>query len=936
MEARSLKSWKTIIDNLITQENSTFREFMIRNPGGGTDSPSAFYFSAGECPRSAPVLPCYAFWKIHTVDSQPARTPIGFGHPRQHGSTVGGYVVSECSSKLKNPLTNDSITFLVPIVQTPLSIFIVVRLPLTELTFLSSSKCKSTHQWSSVMTSPAIDAFTLAESSLAMRNWLASLLKAVSHVRPFSSPDHGQANVTAPVGQRGERISQSATLSEPSLSITARQRSLDRMFAVAVVDSEGSESVADWLMRSPLRSTGAVTLVCPWAGEENSLTCDTAFICRSGRWKRSIWKYCSTPIANNSGTYSGWKNQVIRWGSGIVGDPEDGGIAAEIAGISLLLLNCEAADDGSPESICCCARSADELFNGSARSDAAAFDKPTTESYDGGGPDGICCPYVSFGEGGMTVAYDGGGSAIGRPGEWNIWMSLIKQLFYILCKICQNINRMLRTGYQLGYGGFQKTTVDPWPWGEGWYKTLVDVSVARGERWCIWRVVELETDTLGKFTYKTEGRYSVGTLGYEDVDCDFIDLTYVCCSSAELQKRLKNDIAHFSRTLRRDEGPRSKGKGKISLEFYQKKRAWWPFHVDTIPWEAWDVSLELVQLRTESDKAIFREKLGAILADKIIRIAQVVNRNDYVPKIPDEKDLDLVFDTSFEDVQPYLFQISYVTTTPPQMTMPHNKIPHRTWSKTPVRKFELCNSGLKKKFLFGDRFRRHPRIRWGLPHDKFINFLRTPFRNNATLRGDPIDPDIRRGPVRPTGFGRSLVGCRQKETGLHRPWARPIPSYNSGMGSSHLSQLNFDQRPLYTLDVNSASAPTGSSETQAEVVETPARVMTVQPLATFNHGKPFLAERDPVTGARPRRIEPSPGHEHALNDSTILLPSPYHSTVHYEPACQKFELRAPEDDSGSSKSDESFNLHHTSNDLHVFCIAASSVRVRIRVRLWGN
>ncbi|BES94876.1 Protein of unknown function (DUF1649) [Nesidiocoris tenuis] len=175
--------------------------------------------------------------------------------------------------------------------------------------------------------------------------------------------------------------------------------------------------------------------------------------------------------------------------------------------------------------------------------------------------------------------------------------------------------------------------------------------------------------SLGKFTYKTEGRYSVGTLGYEDVDCDFIDLTYVCCSSAELQKRLKNDIAHFSRTLRRDEGPRSKGKGKISLEFYQKKRAWWPFHVDTIPWEAWDVSLELVQLRTESDKAIFREKLGAILADKIIRIAQVVNRNDYVPKIPDEKDLDLVFDTSFEDVQPYLFQISYVTTTPPQMTV---------------------------------------------------------------------------------------------------------------------------------------------------------------------------------------------------------------------------------------------------------------------------
>lgn len=33
--------------------------------------------------------------------------------------------------------------------------------------------------------------------------------------------------------------------------------------------------------------------------------------------------------------------------------------------------------------------------------------------------------------------------------------------------------------------------------------------------------------TLGKFRYKEEGNYSVGTIGYSDVDCDFIDFTYV-------------------------------------------------------------------------------------------------------------------------------------------------------------------------------------------------------------------------------------------------------------------------------------------------------------------------------------------------------------------------------------------------------------------------
>jgi hypothetical protein len=33
--------------------------------------------------------------------------------------------------------------------------------------------------------------------------------------------------------------------------------------------------------------------------------------------------------------------------------------------------------------------------------------------------------------------------------------------------------------------------------------------------------------SLGKFSYKQEGSYSMGTVGYEDVDCDFIDFTYV-------------------------------------------------------------------------------------------------------------------------------------------------------------------------------------------------------------------------------------------------------------------------------------------------------------------------------------------------------------------------------------------------------------------------
>lgn len=53
---------------------------------------------------------------------------------------------------------------------------------------------------------------------------------------------------------------------------------------------------------------------------------------------------------------------------------------------------------------------------------------------------------------------------------------------------------------------------------------------------------------------------------------------------------------------------------------------------------------------------------------------------------------------------------------------------------------------------------------------------------------------------------------------------------------------------LLVLERSTSDAAPIEEEIPAKVVEAPGRVMTIQPLATFNHGKPFLAERDPVTG----------------------------------------------------------------------------------------
>lgn len=167
--------------------------------------------------------------------------------------------------------------------------------------------------------------------------------------------------------------------------------------------------------------------------------------------------------------------------------------------------------------------------------------------------------------------------------------------------------------------------------------------------------------SLGKFIYNAEGSYSVGTVGYTDVDCDFIDFTYVCCTSNNLDRTVKREISGFSELLR---GNEACGTGQISLEFFQKKRSRWPFQPECIPWEVWTVRLELINLNSEDERQICREKVGEMLTDKILYITEVMNRHEYVPKMPVQSELELVFDTSYQDVQPYLFKFKYTTNGP--------------------------------------------------------------------------------------------------------------------------------------------------------------------------------------------------------------------------------------------------------------------------------
>uniref|UniRef100_A0A8C7AGY3 Autophagy-related protein 101 n=1 Tax=Neovison vison TaxID=452646 RepID=A0A8C7AGY3_NEOVI len=165
--------------------------------------------------------------------------------------------------------------------------------------------------------------------------------------------------------------------------------------------------------------------------------------------------------------------------------------------------------------------------------------------------------------------------------------------------------------------------------------------------------------STGKFHYKKEGTYSIGTVGTQDVDCDFIDFTYVRVSSEELDRALRKVVGEFKDALRNSGGD---GLGQMSLEFYQKKKSRWPFSDECIPWEVWTVKVHVVALATEQERQICREKVGEKLCEKVINIVEVMNRHEYLPKMPTQSEVDNVFDTGLRDVQPYLYKISFQIT----------------------------------------------------------------------------------------------------------------------------------------------------------------------------------------------------------------------------------------------------------------------------------
>ena len=63
-------------------------------------------------------------------------------------------------------------------------------------------------------------------------------------------------------------------------------------------------------------------------------------------------------------------------------------------------------------------------------------------------------------------------------------------------------------------------------------------------------------------------------------------------------------------------------------------------------------------MANESERLGWREKLGEVLCEKSLYVTEVMNKHEFVPKMPNISDLELVFNTSFHDVHSHLWVVS--------------------------------------------------------------------------------------------------------------------------------------------------------------------------------------------------------------------------------------------------------------------------------------
>lgn len=161
--------------------------------------------------------------------------------------------------------------------------------------------------------------------------------------------------------------------------------------------------------------------------------------------------------------------------------------------------------------------------------------------------------------------------------------------------------------------------------------------------------------TRGKITYRAEGNYSIGTVGIEDVDCQFVDITYARVASRGLIAEVARQIEDAGKGLMK----LSEMKNRfvtVVLEFYQRHKSAFGTRVCK-PWEIWRLNVCVKPYFDQSNETP-GPCLDDVLSDKVVSIVEAVSRHEFLPNMPVKDDMDLVYSTAYSDIQPYLFKIT--------------------------------------------------------------------------------------------------------------------------------------------------------------------------------------------------------------------------------------------------------------------------------------
>ena len=162
----------------------------------------------------------------------------------------------------------------------------------------------------------------------------------------------------------------------------------------------------------------------------------------------------------------------------------------------------------------------------------------------------------------------------------------------------------------------------------------------------------------GKFWHSGNG-YVESPLHFEDMDLSFLELTYVRSKSSDLKKCVDESIVKFIKELRKCSEPKT---GKISLEFYRLQRNSMPFTSRHVVWELWTIHVEVVEFKSVRTVLLNNILLLDQITDAILHIVENVNvDSSYVSTFSHCEEINLIYDLSFRDVQPFLFKISHET-----------------------------------------------------------------------------------------------------------------------------------------------------------------------------------------------------------------------------------------------------------------------------------